>query len=437
MKKIIILIIMLLSIILPTTVNAASGSIKATVTSSRVTLNNIVTVTVKVSSDKPIGSWQFNIEYDSSKLNIQSGNPIVVDYGNGSYNSKTYTYKFKAVGLGSTTVKVVNAKIADYETVSYINTTTSGVTLNVSEPVSIKYSSDNNLSSLSVDEFNITPEFDKNTLEYSVLLSPGVEKIKIDAKTSHNKAKVSGLGEINVVEGENLLPVTVTAENGASKTYTIRATVPEREPLKVNDGYSIFRKMPEERPLYFNEKQIKINDEEIIVLYNKKLSLTLVYASNNDDNTGFYEWSNNRVLREFISINNEDLSIRILPEIGKEASRNLKGLIKSEIIIKENSIKAYQITKKSKYYIISGTDLITGQTNLYNYDSKNKTLQIYDQESINYLLDQIIEKKIIIYALSGSLVIFIIITILLSRNKNKLQKLEKKIKNSKDEESKN
>lgn len=421
MKKRIIFILTLFSLIFPITVNAATGSIKASVSSSKVTLNNTFNVTVKVSSDAPIGSWQFNIEYDSSKVSLQSGDTMIVGYGDGTFNSKTYTYKFKAVGLGSASINVTGAKIADYDTVTYISTTSGGATVTISEAVSIVYSSDNNLSSLSVDDYEITPAFNKNTLEYSVVLAPGATSVKINAKAAHAKAKISGAGEVNVAEGDNNLAIVVTAENGATKTYTLKVTVPEKEPIKI-DKYKIFRKLPEEKPLYFNEKTITVNDEEIAVLFNEKLNITLVYASDEKDKSTYYEWKNNKIGERFITLNSGTLSIKV-NENSKETP--LKGAKKAILKLSDLEINnAYQLSNKSKYYIVSGTDLVTGKSHFYSYDTDNNTLQIFDKDSYTDLFDQINEKMIIIYALSGSLLIFILITILLGRNKSKMKKIE-------------
>ncbi|MDD4795683.1 MAG: cohesin domain-containing protein [Bacilli bacterium] len=422
MKKTIISIITILALLLPISASAASGSIRASVTSTKVTLNNTFNVTVRVSADKPIGSWQFNVSYDSTKLSLQSGSTSVVDYGDGSYTSKTYTYKFRAVGLGSATVSISNAKIADYETVSYLTTTAGGTTVTISNPVIIVYSSNNNLSSLEIEGIEISPVFNKNTLEYKAVAKPGTEEIVINAKAADSKAKVVGAGKAEVAEGENVLPLVVKAENGATKTYTINLTVPEKEPLKVGE-FNIYRKLPEDIPLNFIDQTIIINEEEISVLYNEILKMTIVYASDKADNLGFYEWNKDKVGEKLIIIPYNLSSIKV--HLNYQDS--LKGFIKTPLKIDNDTIpNAYQISPLSKYYIIYGTDLATGESNFYSYDSNNKTLQLFDNETYEFLLDQISDKNFIIYALGGSLVILMLITILLGKNKSKINKALKK-----------
>lgn len=425
MKRRIITLISIIGLLLPLTVNAATGSIKASTSSSKVTLNNTFTVTVKVSSDGTLGSWDFGVSYDSSKLSLQSGDTRIVGYGDGTYSSKSYTYKFKAIATGSATIRIDSGKIADWNTDSYISTSTGGTTVTISEAVSIVYSSDNNLSSLSIEGFEISPVFSKNTLEYTVNVLPTTTTVKISAKTSSNKAKLSGVGDIQVVEGENVLPVVVTAENGATKTYTIKLTVPEKNPIEVTVGkvkYQILRKLPEELPLNFIAKTIKIGEEEIPALYNEKTKITLVYAKDEKGIANFYIYEKEKIKEKYITINSETLNINIV-----KTDQLLKGFIKTNIKINNENIESYQINEGSKFYIIYGTDVLTNKTGFYSYDSVNKTIQLFAEDNYNYLLDKNDSNKLIIYILSGSLGIFIIITILMTVNKRKYNKIVKKL----------
>ena len=79
MKKIKNLIISILVsfIILPITVNAASASINVN-TSGTAVVGNTITATVTVSGSN-IGSWQFDVNYDNSKLKLLSGQTFMAD----------------------------------------------------------------------------------------------------------------------------------------------------------------------------------------------------------------------------------------------------------------------------------------------------------------------------------------------------------------------
>ena len=104
MKKIKLYVCILLSVFLfPLGVKAADGNISITGTSSAV-IGNTVSITVTLSSSTPIGSWEIDVSYDDSYLQlIRTSNPLggnaiigYMDTVNG-VTKQTYTYIFKAL----------------------------------------------------------------------------------------------------------------------------------------------------------------------------------------------------------------------------------------------------------------------------------------------------------------------------------------------------
>jgi len=85
-------------------------------------------------------------------------------------------------------------------------------------------SSNNYLSKLSVEGYELTPVFDKQIIEYSINEQVTANTIKIDATADDERAAISGIGEVNLQTGENNLRVTVKAENGVERTYFIKVT---------------------------------------------------------------------------------------------------------------------------------------------------------------------------------------------------------------------
>ena len=86
-------------------------------------------------------------------------------------------------------------------------------------------SSNANLSSLQVNGKSIDG-FKSDTYSYTIK-DYSDDQIKIDATTQDNKSKVTqGTGTFNVNTGDNSFKVVVTAENGTTKTYTIKVTKP-------------------------------------------------------------------------------------------------------------------------------------------------------------------------------------------------------------------
>jgi len=80
--------------------------------------------------------------------------------------------------------------------------------------------SNNYLNSLSVSEGKI--DFDKNITNYTLKLEHNINEITINAVAEDSKSSISGLGKKELVDYVNEFKIIVTAENGSSKTYTLK-----------------------------------------------------------------------------------------------------------------------------------------------------------------------------------------------------------------------
>ena len=86
----------------------------------------------------------------------------------------------------------------------------------------VNKSTDNFLEDLQVEGYNITPQFDKQTLQYTIEEKIKTDSINIIAKSSDEKATISGAGVIKLIDGQNEYRVDVTAESGTVRTYIIK-----------------------------------------------------------------------------------------------------------------------------------------------------------------------------------------------------------------------
>ncbi len=84
----------------------------------------------------------------------------------------------------------------------------------------IQKSGNANLSNLGIEPYDFT-DFTPDTTTYSVTVPYEITEVKLYATPQDTKAKVTGDGIKQLNEGENILTVTCTAENGANKTYTV------------------------------------------------------------------------------------------------------------------------------------------------------------------------------------------------------------------------
>ena len=92
-------------------------------------------------------------------------------------------------------------------------------------------SSNNYLKSLSFSEGTLAPEFYRGTTDYTLEFAEdfdlkSLSSIKVSASAEDSKASVSGTGEKTLEDGENIIQVVCTAENGSARTYNIKIVKP-------------------------------------------------------------------------------------------------------------------------------------------------------------------------------------------------------------------
>ena len=435
MKKIKrLLMVLLVSILFPSVVSAASGSINIA-SSSTVVVGNKVTVTVTISSGTKMGSWQMSLNYDKKYLQLTSstardGGTFMIDYAEDpGVLKKTYTFTFKTLKSGSTSLSVDGYRAyvsSDLSAVS-LSANTKQIRIITQAELEASYSKNNNLSALEVEGFTLTPAFNKNTLEYSIVAPEDTKEINIKATPQDKTAQVSGVGVQAVAQGANKFSVVVKAQNGAEKTYTINVEVKDENPINVTingKNYTVV-KIKENLPTanLYTETTIKINDFDIPAYKNDNTNLYLVGLKDSGGNISLFiynEKENKYQKYHEIGVN----KITIYPLSSDE---EIKGYTKDTIIINDTKVDGYYYTKDSDYVIIYGVNVETGDKGFYMYDKKMQSLIKYNDE---YVID--LNKKIelytyIILGFSGLFVLMIIIIIVLAKKKNGKKKNKKVI----------
>lgn len=429
-------------------VNAASCRIGVSAPSS-IVVGKTFNVTVSVSGSAPIGSWEYTLSYDSSKVKLNSGQLHIVDYGNGSKKSASYSYSFTALKSGTATFKPVNASVLDYEStnecLSSIGTDT--ITMKTQAEIEASYSRNNNLSSLSVAGAELSPAFSKDVLEYTATLPVDTTKAIINATPEDNTATIQGTGEVSVVDGNNKIEVKVIAQHGEVKTYTINLIVEELDPIEVkvnNKTYTIVRKsgQVESVPQGFLETKINIKGQDVTAYKNDVAKLTLVGLKDIEGNVKLFLYNaSSNTYKEFNEVKGGNTNLVIiendkLPSIDYE---------KVEFTYNSNKVNGYKLINGSdKYYLIYAKNLQTGNEDYYLYDKEESTFQRYYKEYDDYKNNEL---KILFYIGLGLLaVLLIIIIILISRKlftsrekkikryQKKIEKLKNKLNKAFDEE---
>ena len=88
-------------------------------------------------------------------------------------------------------------------------------------------SSNNLLTALNINMGTLEPEFNANVSEYNLKLPKEAKTISVQAECQDSKATLTGVGDILVEAGENIITIIVTAENGEERRYILKAYVDE------------------------------------------------------------------------------------------------------------------------------------------------------------------------------------------------------------------
>lgn len=101
--------------------------------------------------------------------------------------------------------------------------------------VKVYKSSNNNLSNIVIAGHEI--EFDKDTLEYTINVDANTNELDISALVEDPKAWAKIEGNENFKEGENIVTIKVYAEDGTTKTYTVKVNKAKKDasPLTVEE----------------------------------------------------------------------------------------------------------------------------------------------------------------------------------------------------------
>lgn len=236
-------------------VNAASYSITAS--QSTVTVGTTVTLTASVNA----GSWNLKITGNGISQ------PLLGETTTTSNTSASASASFTPTEPGTYTF-YLTGDVTDYETEVTETGISKSVTITVNpapeqEPdeeqpsesenqnqndnvpnesnvptetpstptPTVTKSSNNYLSRITIGTGTLSPEFYRETFEYTVEFDDTVnlydlKEIEISATAEDNRATVEGAGTIQLNDGENNITLTVTAENGTARTYTIKVVKP-------------------------------------------------------------------------------------------------------------------------------------------------------------------------------------------------------------------
>ena len=409
-----LLFTLLVLVLFPVYVFAGSGTIKVSGPSQAV-VGNTVTVTVTLSSGTSIGSWEMLLNYDKKYLQLISspsdanGTQILGNTESISGTKKiSYTFKFKTLKVGNTDITVPNYDVYAMDE-SSMSITSSGRNIKIitQQELEASYSKNNDLSSLSVDGFELTPAFAKDVLDYSVIVPEDTKEINIVAKASDSKSSITGVGTHEVTSGSNSFPVVVKAENGSEKTYNVNVEVKDANPINVEvngKNYTVV-KIREYLPKKdaFSDYTITINSMEIPAYQNENLHVVLVGLKDEAGNISLFRYENEKyTVYQELGLNR----ITIMP---METDKTVANYTIEERNINGVNTKVYSLNKDSRFVLIYGMNIETGEEGFYEYDTETDTLILYYDDYIKTLEEKI---NLYTYIIIGFLAIFVVMFIL-------------------------
>ena len=409
MKKNILKIgVMLISLFIGLTkVSAASFNISASTTNP--TKGSTVTLTIKGNDV----TGRFNISSSNSGV-------VAVSEDRAWIENNTYRIKLSAINTGSATITVTPSGVSDGSG-NPANLGAKSIKINVTAPR--EKSNDNNLKSLNVTGFELSPEFDKDVQVYLATVPEGTKNIEIKATANSPYATVTGAGNIDLEEGTNAINIVVKSETGIEKIYTINIAVKDENPIEVtvNDRNYTVVKLKEHltKPDTFEESTITIEGYEIPVFINNKADITLVGLKNEDGVIKLFEYKDG----EYSKYNEMNLNhILLIPvPLDKELDFN-----KGKVNINGEEIDCYKINDNSDFVIINAKSLLDGNASYYLYDTENNTVIRYDEDLISTSKETLkLYSYVIIAFASTSFLMLIIIICLLHSSKKKQKKINK------------
>ena len=372
---------------------------------------NEVTVVLKISSldGGNLGNANLMLKYDNSYLEFISGNnaeggagAIKISAGEDGKQEWVYNLRFKALKAGETNIEVSSDEIYD------VNGKSATISKKGSSKVTIaagaSTSTNANLSSLSVSEGALEPEFNSDTTEYTMNVGADINSINISAVVAEANSSVEISGNENLVEGENKVNINVKAADGStSKSYTITVMKAVTSESQASTESKTEKSLAEitvssktihvidldsgvKIPENMVENSIEVNGVKVKGWIDKSdggQNFVLVYGQNSEGEKGFYVYD---VKEKTIQ--------RYFFESGASALANYNSLKNS---YKLRTYIMYTLSLLSIFLFAIIIYLLTRKTTAKNNDIVSSTqMEHLDLKDEDFLIDEKIDLEVIV-----------------------------------------
>ena len=241
----------------------------------------------------------------------------------------------------------------------------------------------NDWASLSITDYQISPEFNKNTRNYYVAIPTTISSVEVNAQAESAKATVKITGNTQLTKTENTIQIVVTSAKGRKKTYKIIVTKQKENTLKLQSleikGATFSPAFDSSK--YYYTAEMKINDDS------KDITVEAV-------------------------ANNANAKVEVIGNKGIQAGENLVSVIVSN----SSETTVYEI-------LINAT---VEKTIISNVENNDKIQQVKNGVS-EFFKD---ENKVIALLVAVAVILIIIIICIIKKisGKNKADKNREKLR---------
>lgn len=393
---------------------------------SNVSVGSTISVTFRASDDAM--RWIYTISY-SGNLTLESGSTSVS--GSDAYgDSRTHTLIFRATeegdawvtaykenGLVSTDFVEANASASVQFKVVSASSPSDGYHHDDFDNATPGKSGNNALSSLTVSAGTLTPAFDPAVTEYTLSLPQGTEKLTLTATPSDSNATVQGDGELTLQEGENTLPLVVTAENGDTKTYTVTAKVAQAPTLFLDyngQRLGVVKDVSQVTPPagFAPAEPITYSGDTLPIWTDVSGKRTLVYLMDEKTSAqGFYLFSQTTgVQSPYLPILCGSVTY-IYTDIPKELS-SVPGLTPATVKAFGQTLNGWTYNDASlKDFCVLYLMDDAGSYGYYTYDSREETLQRFSGAVFTDSGETLAVPMLYVYIAGGAALVLLILLI--------------------------
>ncbi|MBE6807278.1 MAG: cadherin-like beta sandwich domain-containing protein [Ruminococcaceae bacterium] len=417
MKKItsIALALLLLIGLMGTLPVYAAGSATISASKSSVTVGQQVTVTAKYAGGSAgIGSLDAYFYYNTKAFEYVSCSGATAAGGAGTIKisyfcqdvtapkTVTVSVTLKAVGVGNGNFKwETEGMYSDND--DLLGTPGKSLSVSVTNPTK---SGDATLSFLKPSKGTLSPKFDKNVTNYTVTVPYSVTRCLLNYGTTDPQAQTAVAGSANLKVGKNTRSVTVTAQNGTTKKYTVvitrepatdtdnttsssgsttsttAPTAPPKDTLEVTVGdkamYVAESQTTEKLPTNFDWDFITVNGVDVPAGKHKNADLTVLYLLEKEGDGGafyLYDPATETFAPYYkLSLKSAVYTVHSLPQGSvapagtKEGTFTYKDVQVSAFLYEDEALKDFAILQVTTP---------EGKTGLYVFDSAEKAFLRY------------------------------------------------------------